>query len=265
VINCGAIKESVFQYFQSETEVVSTKQACIVSLPLKGLDGANAEVFVEEVNNGALLIHDGGKTVGHLESSGLIVTESRLATLADLASRLGATLDNGVFKALAKADTVQVSALAVGQCCSMALFELLGHVPFSEEEQIRAKVTNEVEQWSESSGISVKAGVKMPGSIKQYKIDFIADAPTPVQVNILIPTYSSTVSADRYALQVLDLTSSLAGEPRRLAILAKPERWTRPARARVGLLADQIAEVTLGDTLLPTGITEALNILSAAA
>ncbi len=130
MISCEAIKESVFQYIQATTEVTSAQQACIVSLPIRVLDGAYAEVFVEEANDGALLVHDGGKTLGHLESSGLLITEHRLVVLTDLAERLGVSLDNGIFKALSKPNTVQMSALAIGQCCAMALFELLRHVPF---------------------------------------------------------------------------------------------------------------------------------------
>ena len=265
MLNCGAIKESVYQYLQAETEVLPTQHACLLSLPIKGLNGVNAEVFVEEVNNGALLVHDGGKTVGFLESNGLLVTDRRLATLADLAYRLGVTLDNGVFKTLAKANTVHVSALAVAQCCSVALFDIIDHVPFSEEEQIRGRVSNEVERWSEQSGIKVASGVKKAGSIKQYTIDFLTNSPIPVEVNILIPTYSATVSADRYGLQVLDLSAHRNDVAKRLAVLAKPEKWTRPARARVRKLADEIAEVSVYDSLYPTGITEALTLLSRAA
>jgi hypothetical protein len=265
VISCEALKESFFQYIQAETEVISAQQACIVSLPIRVLDGAYAEVFVEEVNDGALLVHDGGKTVGHLESSGLLISEHRLVVLADLAQRLGVSLDNGIFKVVAKPNTVQMSALAIGQCCSMALFELLRHVPFSEEEQIRAKVSNEVERWSTLSGVSVESDVKVPGSVRQYKIDFIARAERPVEVSLLIPTYSAVVSADRYGLQVLDLRTREISPAKRLAVLAKPEKWTRPARKVVGKLADQIAEVSLAESLLPTGISEALDILAHAA
>lgn len=267
MISCDAIKESVFRYIRAKTEVVSAQQACIVSLPIKVLDGAYAEVFVEEVSEGTLLVHDGGKTIGHLESSGLLIKEHRLMVLADMAKRLGASLDNGIFKSIAKPNTVQVSTFAVGQCCSMARFELLRHVPFSEEEQIRAKVSNEVEHWSASSRIAVRRGVKIPGTVRQYRIDFLAEAERLIEVSLLIPTYSAPVSADRYALQVLDLKTREVQAPRRLAVLAKPEKWTKPARNVVRKLADEIAEVSLGDSdsLLPTGITEALDALSRAA
>lgn len=267
MISCEAIKESVFQYIQAETEVISAQQACIVSLPIKVLDGAYAEVFVEERNDGALLVHDGGKTVGHLESSGLLITESRLVVLGDLAQRLGVSLDNGIFTAIAKPNTVQISALAVGQCCSMALFELLRHVPFTEEEQIRARVSNEVDRWSASAGVPVSRDVKVFGAVRPYKIDFVAQAETRVEVNVLIPSYNAKVSADRYALQVLDLRTRRRRPAKRLAVLAKPEKWTRPARTVVQKLADETAEISLSDSpsLFPTGITEALDHLAHAA
>lgn len=268
MISCEAIRESVFQYIQAETDVISAQKACIVSLPLRILDGAYAEVFVEEVNNGALLVHDGGKTVGHLESSGLLITDKRIGVLKDLAERLGVSLDNGIFKTIAKPNTVQASALAIGQCCSIALFELLRHVPFSEEEQIRARVSSEVERWSVSSGIPVANDVKVAGRVSQYKIDFVARAETRVEVNVLIPSYGAKVSAERYALQVLDLRSRKTRRPtKRLAVLAKPERWTEPARNIVGKMADETAEIGISDAppLFPTGIAEALNTLAHAA
>jgi hypothetical protein len=262
---CEEIKESVFKYLQEETHILSTPRVCILSLPIRVLDGARAEVFIEEINNGAFLIHDAGKTVGHLESSGLLMSDSRSAVLESLAVRLGVSFDDGVFKTIAKQANIQESALAIGQCCSMALFDLLRHTAASEEIEIRARVGREVHGWSKASGILVKNNVKVSGRVRQYKIDFLAEAASPIEISVLIPSYSAMVSAERYGLQVLDLQSRGGHNARRLAVLAKSEKWTRPARKIVTKLANGVAEISTGESLFGSNIPDALSELAKAA
>lgn len=145
MVNCDSLKSAVIEYVQTETEVLSLKRSCLLSLPIKALDGAHAEVFIEERGADSFLVHDGGKTVGHLEASGIHVTERLLDVLAQLAVRLGVSLDNGVFKMLSKAGTIQDAAFAVGQCCSVGLYELLAHSAVAEEARIISRVSNDVD------------------------------------------------------------------------------------------------------------------------
>ena len=248
-MNCDHIKDSVVQYLQTETEVIPKCDYCILSLPIKVLDGANAEVYIEEVGNDSFLVHDGGRTIGHLQSSGLIVSKSRTSSLSALAERLGITLDEGVFKALAKQVTIQDVAFSVGQCCSMALYELIKHAPFADEERMRNIARQEMETWSAERGIRLVKNKKVPGSLRQYTLDFVVEAipgstDLPVAVNILIPSYGASVAVDRYATQVLDLRNTEYNKWKRVAVLAKPERWKERQRKIVGKLADAVAEIS---------------------
>jgi len=221
-------------YLQTETEILATKRACIVSLPIKILDGINIEVFVEETMGG-YLVHDGGRSMGSIESSGLILTEKRIEFLSQLAKRLGASFEDGVFRSFAKNNAFQDAVFAIAQCCSVATVEMLKHSPSTEEDQIRSRVSIDINKWGHARDISVFSNRKIPGRAKQYTIDFVAEAPAgKIAINVLIPSYNASVSAERYALQMLDIGN--AGY-KRLAVLAKPHLWKKGPRAMVAKFA----------------------------
>ena len=272
MLNCNSLRDSVVQYLQTETEVISNTNYCILSLPIRVLDGAFAEVYVEEVGVDSFLVHDGGRTIGHLESSGVTMTESRTWALASLAERMGISLDGGIFKALAKRTNLQDVAFSVGQCCSIGGYDLVKHVPFAEEERIRIKALEEVEEWSATRNVTTKRNLKVAGKIgRNYNIDFVIESksnPT-VAVNLLLPSYGPMVAVDRYAAQVLDLREAGYERWKRVAVLAKPHMWKERQRKIVSNLADEVAEISApSDQHLlqePQSIIRALDRVRAAA
>ncbi|MEP6715250.1 MAG: DUF1828 domain-containing protein [Terriglobia bacterium] len=239
MVSCDFVKNSIISYLQTETEILATPRACIISLPIKLLDGINIEIFIEEAMGG-FRIHDGGKAIGNLESSGMVVTERKLDQLTQLARRMGVSFDDGVFQSFAKSDAFQDVVLSVAQCCSATALETLKHAPSTEEDQIKYRVSVDINKWGQSRGFAVFANRKLPGKVKQYSLDFVAETPhAKIGVNVLVPSYNSTVSAERYALQLMDVG---AAGYRRVAVLAKPRLWRRPAREIVGKVADAVAE-----------------------
>jgi hypothetical protein len=246
MLNCELLRDSVVRYLETETEVISGKNYCVLSLPIRVLDGAYAEVYVEEIGNESFLVHDGGRTVGHLESSGVAATESRIWALASLAERMGVSLEDGVFKALAKRNNLQDVAFKVGQCCSIGVYDLVKHLPYAEEERIRVKALDEIQHWGTAHNVTFRQNVKAVGSIgRQYTIDFVGDsAGVPVAINLLMPSYGPMVAVDRYAAQVLDLKSTRVGTYKRIAVLAKPSKWKEKQRRIVLNLADAVAEIS---------------------
>ncbi len=263
-MTCDAIREAFSRYLQAETEVLQTRQACLLSLPIRVIDGANIEVFIEESGNGAFCVHDAGRTIGRLETSGLKLTDMRVEMFAQLAKRLGVGLLDGVFQGFARTATLQQTALSVGQCCSLALYELLRHAPFSEEERIRATVAKEMDDWSTATGIAVVKDYEVNGSVRQHTFDFLAQAKEPIAVDVLIPSYGPNVSADRYAMKVWDIEKAGVPRPKLIAVLARPEKWKQTARHVVGTLADDIAEIPEEGALLPSGLSDALSRFAAA-
>jgi hypothetical protein len=259
--NCDLMKTSVLGYLTSQTEVMQLRNSCVMSLPLKTLDGRWVEIYIEPTGTDRDLVHDGGKTLNFLEGSGMLVSDGKLLTLAELARRFGATFDDGVFKALARHGDVQSAVLAVAQCCMVGMYDLLKHHPVSEEEQVRLRVDRKLDAWSVATGIAVTRSVKLSGSVRQYVIDFVAESKTPVAVTILTPSYSPSVSADRFALQSLDLQNTPYSKWRKLAILASPEKWKPRARSVVEKLADEVTEMGEPDLFEDNGIPEALNKL----
>jgi hypothetical protein len=272
MLNCDSLRESVIQYLQTETEVISGNTYCVLSLPIRVLDGAFAEVYVEEIGPDSFLVHDGGRTIGHLESSGVIVAESRQWALSSLADRMGISLEDGVFKALAKRNNLQDVAFAVGQCCSIGVYDLVKHVPFAEEERIRSKALEEMEQWSRNHNVGFERNIKVSGSIgRQYTIDFLTENSSgpAVAISLLLPSYGPMVAVDRFAAQVLDLKQSRRyARWKRVAVLAKPEKWKDRQRKIVQNLADEVAVITdpSEQFLLnsPTSIQDAIDRVRAA-
>ena len=210
---------------------------------------------------GGYLVHDGGRALGQLEASGLVMTPKKLELLGQLAKRLGVGFGNGMFRMMAKDSGIQEAVFAVGQCCSVAMFELLKHGPSSEEEEIRTRVFTDVQEWGHRRGFAVVTNQKIRGGVKQYTLDLVAyPAVGPIAVNVLVPSYNALVSAERYGFQVLD--GGMEGY-RKLAVLVHPERWKK-ARKIVAKLADATAEIEAAGSLLPNNIDEKLDLLSVA-
>lgn len=262
MLNCQTVKNLLVTYLQNETEILQSRVACIASLPFKVLDGVNAEVYIEEISGG-YLVHDGGRSLGVLESSGMLITDRKLELLGQLAKRLGASFDNGVFKKIAKDSSLQESVLSVGQCCSVSMFELLKHAPSTEEEMIRSRVRADVNNWAVAHGATIHDNKKVQGAVKQYTLDLFLDtASVPIGINILVPTYGAAVSADRYALQSLDLGKTSF---KRLVVLVKPDKWKQKSRSVVSKMADAVAEIQETQGLFQDNITASLDFLVPAA
>ena len=259
--------ESVIGYLNAQTAVMGLRGACALSLPFKTLDGRSVMVFVEpSIGNAMELVHDCGKTISFLEGSGLLVSEQKLAVLSDMARRLGASLDDGVFKILSPSHKVQEAVMSIAQCCCLAMYELLRHKPSFDEEQVGSRVGRIVEEWGANAGVEVRRNVKMTGSARQYSIDFVAETVRPIAVTVLIPSYGAAVSADRYALQSLDLQrDSKYSKMRKLAVISSPGKWKTRTLAVVRKFANEIAEDEEAEPLFPrVGIAQVLTALKVA-
>ncbi len=175
----------------------------------------------------------------------MIVSAGKEAALALLAKRMGVGFEKGAFTGLAKKETIEEVAFSIAQCASMAMYELVRHSAFVEDDTIRARAGKEVDSWCARTGYSRHRSFKASGEIRQYSLDFVIDASPRIAIDVLIPTVSTVSAIDRYTAQVLDLRQAADRRKwRRIAVLGHPQLWNAKSRIAVGKLCDgNIAEI----------------------
>lgn len=127
--NCLGIKPELIAFLERHVEVSADEGACVISLPLKTLDGRYIEVHVEATVGDVVLVHDAGHAVAELFLQGIHMSEPRTAVLKAIAKSYNASFSDGTFTAIAKPSTVNNAVLAIAQCASLAMHEVLKHVP----------------------------------------------------------------------------------------------------------------------------------------
>src|ERR1019366_1355828 len=93
-------------------------------------------------------VHDGGKAVNELILQDLRVTDSIEEHFEALAKRFGISYTDETFKATVRAAEIQSTILAVGMCSSLAMGQLVGHVPLHAEEPIRNQFGHALRTWA---------------------------------------------------------------------------------------------------------------------
>ena len=137
---CHSLKSSLVAFLNDQTEVFAADNYCVVTLPLKTLDGRFIDIYVESNFNDVVRVHDGGKTTSELFSQGIHIGDETKALFKSLAARYGATFENGAFSIACwphqgrwRQDT-QAAILGIAQCATLAMFDLLRHVPVVEDQ-----------------------------------------------------------------------------------------------------------------------------------
>lgn len=251
-MNCSLIKTSLIDYLKQEVEVTALKDRCVISLPIKTLDDRFIDVVVESKLADFFLVHDAGKTLNELFSQGISLTDTKMAYFTAMAKKFGAELHGDIFSIGCKAEGIQNSILAISQCASLAMFELLSHRPEFEEESLSSRVAKTLNVWRPTFIISIDRGVTVRGRRYPHRLDFVAVAssdnghPTSA-VKLLPPTYSGQVQAERYAYLVLDLERTSYETWKRVAVLTKAETWPIKALQMVRELSNATLELRTGE------------------
>jgi hypothetical protein len=251
-MNCTLIKSSLIDYLKQEVEVTSTKDKCVITLPIKTLDDRYIDVVVESKLEDYFVVHDAGKTLNELFSQGISLTDIKKSNLSTMAKKLGAELQGDIFTTGCKVNGIQNSILAISQCASLAMFELLGHRPEFEEESLSSRVAKTLNVWRPAYIISIDRGITVKGRRYPHRLDFVAVAssdnghPTSA-VKLLPPTYSGQVQAERYAYLVLDLERTTYEKWKRVAVLTKAEMWPIKALQMVRELSNATLELRTGE------------------
>lgn len=269
---CHSIRASLLHYLGEQTEILSLGDTCIISLPIKTVDNRWVEISVDQRMDGYYVVHDGGKTFGELVSHGVRITESQTILLNQIACTYGAVVKDGAFAVGCKSDKLQEAILAVAQCASLGMLEAMKHRPVVEEEPIVAVAGDVISEWSAGRG-KIQRRAQIQGDSAQHKLDFVfypsrSGKHHPIAVNVLQPSYTPMISAQRYGFLALDVDKvAFFRNWRRLAIIARRSEWTPEAVALIEKHAARTLTVRTGGTGtdLREPLIEAMNDLEVAA
>ena len=152
-MDCGRIRDGLLNFIGEEVKVSRFARRCTITLPMRTLDGRYLDVHVEEVEDSRdVVVHDGGRTASELYAQGIHLTDSKRAVFRALAERHGARFDDrdDTFKTAIRAGEMQEAILAIAQCSSLAMHDVLFHKPIAGSVRVPKMVRRVLEAWPTS-------------------------------------------------------------------------------------------------------------------
>jgi hypothetical protein len=157
----------------------------------------------------------------------------------------GAYFQNGRFQiACANEADVHRAVLAIGQCASLAMIEIVSHEPVVEDEALSGRVGRTLKLW-QPSYVEIHKRLAVEGTIgSSHVFDYVSipvrERANTVAVKILHPSIGPLVQARLYGFLVLDIKGKEADHWKRLAIVAKSEDWRDSALRLVRDLSNDV-------------------------
>jgi hypothetical protein len=268
--DCSSIRDSLLSYIGEQTDVVELRDTCVITLPLRTVDDRWIDVYVEKRAADFYLVHDAGKTLTELISHGLRMTESKMNLLSGIADRFGAHIAEGAFTVGCKIDGVQAAIMAIGQCASLGMLDLLKHSPNFAQIPLISIVGKQLDVWATDKAL-VSSRVEVEGQNLQHTFDFVCHPfePTkaPIAITILKPSYTPMSHAKLYGYMVFDLSRTKCSRWKRVAILDKGSEWTPDSIELLEKHAQKVLSVSSAEDAdkLQTELPRALDQLLAAA
>jgi hypothetical protein len=262
-LNCTFLKDALVDHVTAQIGVDQLRDLCVITLPIRTLDGRLVDVFVEQRVGGYLLVHDGGKAANELILRGMDITPGINQFCLAIASRMGVTWADEMFQHGCKVEQVSMVCMAIGGCSAMTMSQLVGYAAQEEPEPIREQVKRALKKWGKKT-VRIEDNVKVAGGIKQHKFDFVAyPKGDPIAVSILTPSVSAISAADRFALKSIDLKGSAYGKWKPLAIRTHAEMWSEEASGIVEACSSGVVDVRSGETIDNAEVAEVLARLAA--
>jgi hypothetical protein len=230
---CSSLRDALLVRFANELEVSSQGDACIVTLPFRTADHRFIDVYVEPVaGSGFTYVHDAGKSTAELFVQGIHENESQTAVMKGIARTYDAYFQNGRFQIICK-NIVEIenAVLAIAQCASLAMVEVVTHEPKIEDEPLTVRVGRALQQWQPTYVEIERRHVVRGTTGVEHMFDYvsrplIANART-VAVKLLPPSVGPSWQVSRYALLALDIRGREAEQWPRVAIISKADDWTQ--------------------------------------
>lgn len=263
---CESIHESILKHLSDWTTVEHVRDLCVVTLPVRTVDGRLVDVFVESRSGDYFLIHDAGKAANELILHGVDITPSINHNLECIASSFGTQWADEMFQARCKVGQLNSVILGVAMSSSFATIHLLEHVADVEGEAIRDQVGSVLKIWSKKRA-RIQEHVVASGAWSQHTFDFVAfpKGSSPLAVSVLLPSGNPINSARNAAYRAKDLEGTSAAEWKKVIVEAHAETWTRPAKNLIAKCSDAVIELNSGENPTVERISKSLNQLLNAA
>ncbi len=252
-MDCRHVRDSLLEFFGRRLEVAAIGGRCVVSLPMETLDGRFVDVYVEPKAYGHVEVHDGGKTVSELYAQGIHLTEpKRRHVLCEAADMLGTHVDgeDAITKTV-HASGMCEAILAVAQCASLAMHEVLYRKPAVQKMPVVSMVRRTLTGWKTPEfDIHRKFRLKGASSGALHEFDYVAaskrDAATCVAVQVLSTTHRPTVQARMYGFLVLDIKGTEYDDWPRIAVVSNAAGWSSSLLQQVDEWSDEMIAVRAG-------------------
>ena len=252
--DCRSFREALLGYLDHELEVNAFENQCVLTLPLKTLDDRFLDVYIEAHPPDYLVVHDGGRTTAELFVQGIHLNRNKEELFKEIARRYGANYGDGSFVLGCKPSNAQDAILAIAQCASLAMHEVLTHKPDFAEEQPSLIVKRTLDSWKPDH-VELKHRLSVRGQTPgaTHTFDSVAfsklSGNRAVAVKALALGYGPPVQADRYGFLVLDIRGTEYDKWQRLAVVSKAEQWPANVLKQVRSLSAKTLEVRSGDDL----------------
>jgi hypothetical protein len=215
---------------------------CVVTLPIETVDKRAVSVIVESIGD-TYTVHDGGKTLSELFCHGVSMTESRLEHQSDIAESHGVHLKNKMLRIVCKQPDLENAILAVAQCSSMSMLELVTHKPKFEEDSLSSKVLSALELWK-PAWVTINRGVEIKALEFEYKLNAVCYAGAGAVVVKVLGQDSARDEAQQYAFLGKDLDQTAEySNWLRLAVIPNAQRWNEAALKLVRRYSIKTVEV----------------------
>lgn len=243
--DCLTTRDKLIDHLAKTTEVSQVGNLCVVTLPIPTIDSRLVGVFIETTITDYCVVHDGGKAVNELFLQGVKITDSITQHFDALAKRFGVSYTDEVFKATVRLPEVEGAIFAVGMCSSLAMAQLVGHIPVPIEEPLREQFGHVVKGWARGAKFKLQDGVTVKGEYAQHRFDFVAHSSKPkgptFAMSVLLPGSNSLAAAERFGFKTTDLNSSRRyREWHKVAVQGRAELWSSEARALLERCADLV-------------------------
>jgi hypothetical protein len=264
--NCNSIKLDLIDFIASQIDVTEMRDKCVVTLPLKTLDDRYPDIYVERKMPDFFLVHDAGKTASELYAQGIHLTDTREDLLSAAAERLGVGFADGTFMVTCTRSELFGAILAVSQCISLGMWEVVGHKPDFGDAPIMTITEHGLRAWNPSHEQKIVKRVQVKGQTAKHHFDFVSFPDDelihrPIGLRVLRPSENPRGQAERYGFFSYDIRQTYYEQWSRLAIVVKAEKWSDDAKQLIRKHSTKTLEIETGkedsiETLIPEYMDE---------
>jgi len=237
-MTCSDLKTSIAEYLEDQLQVSVFRDDCVLTLPIKTLDGRWVSVYVEQPLENSFLVHDGSKTDSELFSQGVKMTEIDKEMNEAIAAKYGVAIKDRMLQRLCRGNELSEAILAVGQCAAMLTTQLIWTPIELEEDRVSRDVAAALTSWKPSD-VRIDENVELEGKSEKHRIHFVARKATRrTAINILSSRRGRSLDRARdydYAWLDIERKSQDVKAWGRLAVIPSVEMWSTRA---LGIVKD---------------------------